>query len=315
MTAVEFGIILPQVALSFDDVVARAHACERLGFRSLWFYDHLYAPGLPDVPALEGWTLATAVLAQTQRLRVGHLVLCNNFRHPAVLGKMITTLDVISEGRVEVGIGSGSYEPEHTQAGLPWGAAADRSERLGESLEVLTRMLTGERTTFAGRHYQIEDLPNLPPPVQRPRPPIFIGGSGERFTLPLVARYADGWNVPTYALGEIDRKVDALRVECEQIGRDPASIRRSLEAVVVVAPDDRSLRDARDKAERRFGAPGFGLEVGGFIGTPPAVCDRVGAMVERGFTHFVFFTHDRAHEDTLALLAEEVMAPLGQLDG
>jgi alkanesulfonate monooxygenase SsuD/methylene tetrahydromethanopterin reductase-like flavin-dependent oxidoreductase (luciferase family) len=312
MTVIEFGIILPQVAFSYDEVLDRARTCERLGFRSLWFFDHLYAPALPDVPALEGWTLATAVLAQTERLRVGHLVLCNNFRHPALLAKMITSLDVISDGRVDVGVGSGSYELEHTQAGLPWGRAAERSERLGESLAILTSMLSAERTTFVGRHYQVHDLPNLPLPVQRPRPPIFIGGSGERFTLPLVARHADAWNVPTYALGEIDRKVDALRVECERIERDPATVRRSLEAVLVIAPDDASLHDARRKAERRFGAPGFGLEEGGFVGTPPAICDRVADLVERGFTHFVFFTHDRGHEDTLALFAEEVMAKFAQ---
>jgi alkanesulfonate monooxygenase SsuD/methylene tetrahydromethanopterin reductase-like flavin-dependent oxidoreductase (luciferase family) len=269
---------------------------------------------LPDVPALEGWTLATAVLAQTERLRVGHLVLCNNFRHPAVLAKMVTTLDVISGGRLDIGIGSGSFEEEHHQAGLPWGTAAERSERLQESLEILASMLTGERTSFAGRHYQVDDLPNLPPPAQQPRPPIYIGGSGERFTLPLVAKYADGWNVPTYALGEIDQKVDALRAECERIERDPDTIRRSLEAVLVIAPDDAALREAREKAERRFGAPGFGLHLGGFIGTPPAICDRVGEMVDRGFTHFVFFMHDRGHEETLALFADEVIAQFVQSD-
>jgi F420-dependent oxidoreductase-like protein len=308
MTGIDFGLILPQVAFSYDDVLTRARACERLGYRSLWFYDHLYAPGLPDVPALEGWTLATAVLAQTEHLRVGHLVLCNNFRHPAVLAKAITTLDVISNGRVDIGIGSGSFELEHQQAGLPWGPAAERSERLQEGLEILTSMLAGGRTTFSGAHYQVDDLPNLPPPVQQPRPPIYIGGSGERYTLPLVARYADAWNVPTYSLGEIDQKVDALHAECERVGRDPATIRHSLEAVLVMAPNESVLQEARQQAERRFGMPGFGLHEGGFIGTAPAICDRVGEMIDRGFTHFVFFTHDRGNEDTLALFADEVMS-------
>src|ERR1700722_20676560 len=136
----EFGIYLPQVALSFDQMLDRALECERLGYDSLWLYDHLYAPGLPAQPSLEAWTLATALLARTSRLRVGHLVLCNNFRHPALLAKMATTLDVISGGRLELGIGSGSVEAEHVQSGMPWGAFPERADRLAETLEILTRM-------------------------------------------------------------------------------------------------------------------------------------------------------------------------------
>src|SRR6185437_7200619 len=113
-----------------------------------WIYDHLYAPMLPGEPAFEGWTLATALLARTTTMRVGHLVLCNNFRHPALLGRMATTLDVISGGRLELGLGSGSYPPEHQEAGIPWGSFGERSERLGEALEILTRMFAGPRTTF-----------------------------------------------------------------------------------------------------------------------------------------------------------------------
>jgi alkanesulfonate monooxygenase SsuD/methylene tetrahydromethanopterin reductase-like flavin-dependent oxidoreductase (luciferase family) len=164
-------------------------------------YDHLYAPGLPAQPSLEAWTLATALLARTSRLRVGHLVLCNNFRHPAVLAKMATTLDVISGGRLEFGISSGSVPDEHEQAGLPWGSPRERSERLGEALEIITRMFAmpattgpvtaGPTTTWAGKHYAVRDFPNLPPPVQQPRPPVHVGGAGPKLTLPLVARYAD----------------------------------------------------------------------------------------------------------------------------
>src|SRR5215469_10125114 len=138
---IEFGIYLPQVALTFEEILGRALECERLGYDSLWLYDHLYTPGLPQAPSLEAWTLATALLARTSRLRVGHLVACNNFRHPAVLAKMATTLDVISGGRLEFGIGSGSVEAEHEQAGIGWGSPRERSERLGEALEIITRML------------------------------------------------------------------------------------------------------------------------------------------------------------------------------
>ena len=168
-------------------------------------------------------------------------------------------------------------------------------------------MFSQEMTTFEGQHYQVRDLPNLPQPVQQPHPPIHVGGVGEKRTLPLVARYADVWNVPTYALGEIAHKRDVLHAECERIGRDPATIRTSEEAVLVIAPDDASVADALAKAERRFGAPGFGLHEGGYIGTPTAIVDRIGERRELGITSFVFFCFDRASEATLRLFADEVM--------
>lgn len=310
MSAIELGIYVPQVALDFDELHERAERCERLGIRSLWLYDHLYSPGLPDRTSLEAWTVATALLATTTTLRVGHLVLCNQFRHPALLAKMAATLDVVSGGRLDLGLGSGSYEPEHHEAGLPWGTAAERSARLGETLEILTRAFTGEPVDFEGEHYVVRGLRCLPAPVQRPHPPLIVGGAGERLTLPLVARYADVWNVPTYALGELEAKLVALRAECERIGRDPASIRRSVEAVLALAPDDASLPEVRAVAERRFGAPGFGLHEGGLVGTPPAIVDRLGELAELGFDQVVLFTHDRAAADTLELLAAEVLPHL-----
>jgi alkanesulfonate monooxygenase SsuD/methylene tetrahydromethanopterin reductase-like flavin-dependent oxidoreductase (luciferase family) len=306
----EVGIYVPQVALSFDDIRHRAERCEQLGIRSLWLYDHLYSPGLPRLPSLEAWTLATALLSCTRTLRVGHLVLCNQFRHPAVLAKMAVTLDVVSGGRLDLGIGSGSYEPEHAEAGLPWGSAAERGERLAETLEILTRAFAGDVVDFEGTHYTVRGLPSLPRPVQQPRLPIVVGGAGERRTLPLVARYADVWNVPTYALGELDRKIGVLRDQCERIGRDPASIRLSVEAVLALAPDDAALPSVRQVAERRFGDPGFGLQEGGLVGTAPAVVERLRALHELGFDQVVLFTHDRAADETLERLASDVLPHL-----
>lgn len=308
---VEFGVYIPQVALAFDDMVARIRLCEELGISSFWLFDHLYAPGMPGQPALEGWTLATALLSLTSTIRVGHLVLDNNLRHPVLLGKMATTLDVISGGRLDLGIGSGSYETEHHQGGFPWGSNAERSQRLGESLEILSRMFRDELTSFDGQHYQVCDVPNLPRPEQAFGPPIHVGGVGERFTIPLVARYADVWNVPTYGIGRIEQVSPKLDEACERIGRDPAEVRRSIEAVLVLAPDERSLADARASAERRYAGPGWGLTEGGFIGTPAAVVDRVGRFIEKGISQFVFFVHDRGEPETLGLLAEGVMSQFG----
>ena len=167
-------------------------------------------------------------------------------------------------------------------------------------------MFAGEETTFAGESLRIDRFPNRPPPVQRPRPPIHVGGAGERYTLPLAARFADVWNCPTYALADLERKREALARECERIGRDPSSIATSLEAVLVLAPDRTSLEAARALAEKRFGGPGWGLREGGYVGTPDEIVARIRRDVDRGIRSFVFFTHDRAAPETLALFAREV---------
>jgi alkanesulfonate monooxygenase SsuD/methylene tetrahydromethanopterin reductase-like flavin-dependent oxidoreductase (luciferase family) len=304
---IEFGIYVPQVSFNYTDIIERSLLAEELGFDSVWFYDHLYGPGLPHLPSFEAWTLASYVLAQTTRLRVGHLVLCNNFRHPALLGKMATSLDVLSGGRLDLGIGSGSVEHEHHQAGLPWGTLPERSDRLAESLEILTHMFTGDPTTFSGTYYEVTDLPNVPPPIQSPRPPIHIGGIGPRRTMPIVARYADVWNVPTYGLVRWEESLRVLEAECAAIGRNPSTIRRSHEAVLVLTRDEKSLDAARAKAERRYGGDGWGMEAGGYIGTPPMVVERIGELVDKGITTFVFFTYDRGEPRTLELFAERVM--------
>jgi alkanesulfonate monooxygenase SsuD/methylene tetrahydromethanopterin reductase-like flavin-dependent oxidoreductase (luciferase family) len=310
VTALDVGVYVPQMGFTFADVLHRAQRCEQLDIGSLWLYDHLYGPGVPNIPSLEAWTLATALLSRTERLRVGHMVLCNQFRHPAVLAKMATTLDQISDGRLELGIGSGSIEDEHLRAGLPWGSFRERSERLGETLEILTQAFANQVVDFEGSHYAVRDMPIVPGPVQRPRPPIVVGGVGEKYTLPLVARFADVWNVPTYALGELERKVKVLRSICAEIGRDPAEIVLSVEAVLALAPDQASLPEVAEVAERRFGGPGFGLREAGLVGTPGQIVHRIKEWESRGFGQIVLFTHDRASDATLDLLASKVISEL-----
>src|SRR6478752_1648814 len=310
MGALDIGVYVPKMAFSYADVLHRAVRCEELGIASLWLYDHLYGPGMPEIDSLEAWTLATALLARTERLRVGHMVLCNQFRHPVVLAKMATTLDQISAGRLQLGIGSGSIEDEHNRTGLDWGTLGERSERLGETLEILHQGFANDVIDFAGEHFTIHDMPIKPGPVQQPRPPITVGGVGEKFTLPLVARYADVWNVPTYALGELEHKVDVLRSICADIGRDPSDIVLSVEAVMALAPDDAALPKVREFAEKRFGGPGFGLREGGLVGTAPQIVDRIKEWQALGFGQVVLFTHDRASDETLDLLASKVISAL-----
>jgi alkanesulfonate monooxygenase SsuD/methylene tetrahydromethanopterin reductase-like flavin-dependent oxidoreductase (luciferase family) len=308
MGELDIGVYVPQMAFSYADVLHRAQRCEELGIGSLWLYDHLYGPGMPEIDSLEAWTLATALLARTERLRVGHMVLCNQFRHPVVLAKMATTLDQISAGRLQLGIGSGSIEDEHGRTGLHWGSFATRSARLAESLEILTQAFDTGTVDFTGEHYAIRDMPIRPGPFQQPRPPIVVGGVGEKYTLPLVARYADVWNVPTYALGELEHKLAVLRSLCSDIGRDPSTIVMSVEAVMALAPDEQSLPKVRQFAEKRFGGPGFGLAEGGLIGTAPMIVERLRQWRDLGFGQVVLFTHDRASDQTLEILASQIIS-------
>mgnify|MGYP000884080078 CR=1 FL=1 len=310
MSKPEIGVYLPQMGFTFEQMLHRTLRCERLGIDSVWLYDHLYGPGVPDYPSMEAWTLATALLARTERIRIGHMVLCNQFRHPALLAKMVTTLDQICAGRFTLGVGSGSIEDEHARAGLPWGTFAERAGRLGETLQILHQAFDDGQIDFAGEHYTVAKLPIAPGPVQQPRPPIVVGGVGEKYTLPLVARYADVWNVPTYALGELEHKIEVLRALCADIGRDPSTIVLSIEAVMALAPDDASLPKVRELAEKRFGAPAFGLKEGGLVGTPSAIVDRLRELIALGFGQIVLFTHDRGSDETLDLLAAEVIGAL-----
>jgi F420-dependent oxidoreductase-like protein len=305
--AVQIGVYLPQVGLGWDDLRARVVECDRLGVDSVWFMDHLYPPGLPKVPSFEAWTTATALAAVTERIRLGHLVLASGFRHPALLAKMAITLDHVSSGRLDLGLGSGSYAAEFAQLGLDFPPAAERAARLAEALEVVRLLFTEDACSYDGRYYHLREAPSLPRPVQRPHPPIHVGGAGEKRTLPIVARHADVWNCPTYALGELPRKLERLREECRRIGRDPATLRVSEEAVLALVARRGEVEAARALAERRFGGPGWGFAAGGYCGTPDDIVARIRERVRLGVQDFVFFLHDRGEPETLRLLAEEVV--------
>lgn len=292
---VEVGIYLPQVGFTYDQILERARWVEEFGFHSLWLFDHIYFEGM-DLPTLEGWTLASSLLAQTTSLRIGHLVLCANFRHPVLLGKMASTLQAVSSGRLILGLGSGSVEDEHRRGGFPWGSFAERTQRLADTLDTVSAM-------FAGEHV----VPNNPVPT--PRPPIVVGGGGPR-TLELVAQYADWWNCPTYALADLDAKIALLHEACGRAGRDPATIRLSTETVLALARTEADVPEVTRLAERRFGADAWGLHASEHIGTPDTIVTRLREAIDKGVTFFVFFLHDRVSRDTLQLLAEEVVPHL-----
>ena len=252
---------------------------------------------------------SSALAARTERIRLGQLVLCNGFRHPALLAQMAITLDVISGGRLELGLGTGSYPVEFEEFGLPCPDIATRSEQLDEALAVIELLCTQERASFEGKHYRLAQRAERAAPGADGRTrAITIGGGGERRTLPMVARHADVWNCPTYALAEIARKRDALRARVREAGPRPATLVFGQQAVVVLVEREAELDAALAIARRRFGGEGWGLDAGGLVGTPRQVIEQIEQKVKLGFTQFALFFHDRAEPETLERFAREVAA-------
>jgi alkanesulfonate monooxygenase SsuD/methylene tetrahydromethanopterin reductase-like flavin-dependent oxidoreductase (luciferase family) len=285
-----FGVFLPQLRMSFDTILERTLAAEAAGFDSVWLMDHLAAPAGPHHDTLEGWTTAAALAVRTDRIRIGHLVTCDPFRHPAVLAKMAATVDVLSDGRLELGLGWGSVEAELETYGIDAGRAAVRAARLRETLAILPLMFAGEPFDYTGEHFRLVDAIGRPVPVQA-KVPVHIGGAGSKLTMPIVRDHADWWNCPSYA---IDR-LGELRSEA-------GSARVSAQHPIALAADEASREEVLAVAERRFGA-WRGL-VGG---TAPEVAEALGAEVrDYGVEGFVLQFTDFGLPETLERFMAEV---------
>ena len=231
MTAVTFGFKTEPPRASYGDLKRIWREADEIPLiADLWAFDH-FVPlrADPGEPCLEGWTTLTALATQTRRARLGLLVAGNTYRHPAVLAKMAAALDVITDGRLEFGIGAGWHEAEHRMYGIPFGTVADRIRAMGEACEVARMLWTQELATFEGRYYSLTDARCEPKPVQRPYPPITIGGTGERLTLRVVARHADRWSFNGKSIEEFVRLNGILDAHCEVVGRDPSTIIRSVQ--------------------------------------------------------------------------------------
>ena len=209
------------------------------GFDHCWIMDHFATLGPSDEgPIFEAWALLAGMAVATSRTRIGCSVTGNTYRHPAVLAKAAVTVDHLSGGRLEFGIGAGWAENEHTMLGLPFGTVADRADRLDEACQIILALWTQDRTTFTGKHYQLADAVAVPKPVQRPHPPIWIGGTGRRRTLRLAAQCADVWNSPGGSPDEVAELSAVLDQRCAEVGRDPGQVRRSVQVRVPTAHRD-----------------------------------------------------------------------------
>jgi alkanesulfonate monooxygenase SsuD/methylene tetrahydromethanopterin reductase-like flavin-dependent oxidoreductase (luciferase family) len=288
---VEFHLFLPQMRLSPEALRTRAQAAEAAGFTGMAVMDHLFPPGAADQPMYEALTTVTWLAAVTDRLRLGHLVLCDSFRHPAVLARQAVTLDHLSGGRFELGIGSGSTPGELAAYGFPAATGAQRVERLAETLALLRAFWSGEPVHHHGTYFSVDGARQLPTPLGRL--PIVIGGTGPK-TMALVAEYADWWNVPMH---QTDRLASAR----------PASgrARPSVQLLVTLITDERERDDVEALARRRFG--GMSAE-GHLVGDPTELRSRFQALEAEGVERIYTWFTDFAPPATLDAFGREVIA-------
>ena len=303
---IRFGVTLPQIKRSWEEARAAAIEFDRLGYDSLWVCDHLYGVPAPQLPILEGWTELTAIAAITNQAKLGTLVTPPFFRNPAVLAKQIATLDQIAPGRVIAGLGAGWFPPEFEQTGCEFPDTRERLRALEEMVEIMKRMWTDERATFEGKHFSVREAICEPKPTTTPE--ILIGGGGEKVTMAIAARHADTWNNMAIAQDQIAQKIGALNKRCEEAGRDPDSIEKSQQCVVVIGEDDAAGLAKLEKAKKIYGGHmGGALEEHGIWGSPDRVIEGIERHRALGVSFFVIEFFGRDTREPAQLFAETVM--------
>jgi len=285
-----------------------ARRIDELGYDSLWTWDHLYPiVGDPHGAFLEGYTVLAGWSQVTAQTSLGLMVGANTFRNPALVVKIVTTLDHLSGGRAVLGIGAAWFETEHRAFGIEFGrSVGERLDWLDESVELMHDMLRGPSASARGDHYSATDARNDPPPL-RPHLPILVGGSGERKTLRTVARFADAWNVAMVSPEEAARKDVVLRRWCDEVGRDQSEIERTVSVGPMLIRDDDA--DARATIAR-FHEANPGMQRAVLTGSVAHITDTFGRYTERGFRHVLFHVLPPYDGETLQRFAEEVRPAL-----
>ncbi len=308
-----FGVFIPQgwkmeyagygtATEQWRRSVEIAQLAERVGLDSVWVYDHFHnVPKPAHESVFECWTMMAAISQVTSTIRLGQMVGCNLYRPPTLLAKITSTLDVISNGRLDWGIGAGWYENECRGYGYAFPTPKERIGMLREAVEIVTSMWTERETTYSGTYYQAHRANCDPKPLQQPRPPIWIGGGGEQLTLRVVAQHADWSNFggnPT----EFMHKRDVLRQHCEKVGRDESSIRKSWSPEIAIRETEDELRALQRTSVRRESFEDW--KAGNLIGSRAEVTDKIGRYLEMGCSGFIPWCVDYPDSTTLETFAE-----------
>jgi F420-dependent oxidoreductase-like protein len=307
----EIGIMIEgQEDLTWERFFKIAETVEGLGFSSLFRSDHLTAlQGFPQRSTLALWPSLTALALRTRHIRFGPMVCSMTFRHPAMVAKMAAAVDVLSGGRLDLGLGAGWYKDEHVMFGIDYPHYKDRLEMLDEGAQVIKGLWSGQPITFQGKHFQLDSAETHPQPAQS-NPVIIMGGKGEK-TLKIVARQATEWNCSYVGIDIFRQKSNELDDNCRKIGRDPATLRRSLMIPFVIGADDRAVQIRLDAHRATFSSlPSTKAEwlAAGFLGgSPGELIDQMSAFVEAGVQRFMLQHNDLDDLDSLAYLSSEVL--------
>jgi F420-dependent oxidoreductase-like protein len=304
---IRFGVQTAPQNTTWQELRDTWKLIDSLGYDTAWTFDHFF-PILsdPSGPCFEGWISLTALAAETSRVQAGVLVTGNTYRHPAVLAKMAATLDHTSGGRLIMGIGAAWFEMEHNAYGIPFQTTAERIHHLDEAAEIIKRLWSETQVTFEGRYYQLKDAYCEPKPVQQPRLPIMIGGSGEKLMLRVIARHADQWN--TFGSPEVFRhKIEVLKEHCHAVGRNFDDIEVSWAGASLVTDS----REEKDELVQRFAAA-FGITPeqyapGALVGSASEVRDQIAKFVDVGVTHFIPIANTPFSHKSIRRFAEEVI--------
>lgn len=287
---------------AYETMTRVALLAEELGFDSIWLYDHFHTVPQPTQQVtFESWVSTAALARDTRRVRIGQIVTCNSYRNPALLAKMASTVDVLSHGRLELGIGAGWYEHEYRAYGYDYPDAPTRLRQLREAVQVILKMWTEEEAVFEGTYYQVRGAINQPKGVQKPHIPLLIGGGGEKVTLKLVAQYGDACNVGHLDNEGLARKFAILKQHCDTVGRDYQQIRRTVLMNCAISADD---AEALKKAEAfRRNIPSGRMREQALVGTPDAIRARLREMEQAGAQEVIIYLPDAANLESVRLLA------------
>lgn len=311
MAHLDFGLqIEPQYGFNYDEIRGIAAEAERLNFESLWVSDHFFlTPELVDTPCLECWTTLAALAQDTKRLRLGALVSSQSYRNPALTAKMAASIDNMSGGRLNFGMGAGWKEVEYRAYGFPFPPPDIRIRQLNDSVEIAKRMWMEDKATYVGRYHSVTNAICSPKPIQKPHPPIWIGGLGS-FTLKIAARHADAinfvWTVPP---PQFKAKLDEFKGYCEARGRNYESIRKSAGLMITIAEDENTLKVKLHDHEARKNTPYMKYltkQPTNLVGTTNQVVDRIREYIDLGVDHFILRFHYGEEIEGMRLFTEKV---------
>lgn len=317
----QYGIIVPQgwrmdlVGIhdpieAYETMTRVAQTAEKLAYDSIWLFDHFHTVPVPTQEmTFECWTSTAALARETQRVRIGQMVTCNGYRNPALLAKMASTVDVLSHGRLNFGIGAGWYEHEYNAYGYTYSDAPTRLRYLREGIQVILKMWQEEEAIFEGRYHQVRGAINQPKGVQKPHIPLLIGGSGEQVTLKLVAQYGNACNIGHLTPEETAQKFAVLRKHCEELGRDYDTIHRTMLLNCAMAPtEEQALAKALQADFTRSARGPQTLRTRSLIGTPEMIRQRLKAYEQVGVQEVILFFPDAKDLEVLHVFAEKIIA-------